>query len=277
MPGVVPLLTLRRLLYCIVLITYLLISDSGQQLCSARQLAAQNTTRGAASGVQKRFHTYDDTTRAPSRAILSWVNQSGAFHPTLHSKLPNYVARCLAIRAQSAGVQRCSANKLVNMPKAETVPSQASTSGASAAVCRQPLPSHRRPACSHLRAGRAAQSAADNMDKTYRPCCRHGPLTSQQQRRSGPCCCRPQSHRGLTPAQGRSAEPGLAQLCSRLAAPRQRRQRSTLPPWTDSLSSWRCRSRARRQPRPTATCSLGRCTSHIPPPNPPPPSLQILL
>ena len=155
---------------------------------------------------------------------------------------------------------------------------QASTSGATAALCRQPLPSHRRPACSHLQAGRAAQSAADSIIKTCRPCCcRHGPLTSQQRRRRGRPCCRLQPHRGLTPAQRLSAKPGLAQLCRHLAALRERRRCSILPLWTDSLSSWR-RSRGRRQPRPTPTCSLGRCTLLTispPPPPPPPPMLQV--
>lgn len=87
MPGALPLLTLRRLLRCTLLVIYLLINNYGQQRCSARQLAAQNTTRNAASRVQKRFHIYDDTARAPSRATASWVNLSGALGPTFHSKL----------------------------------------------------------------------------------------------------------------------------------------------------------------------------------------------
>ena len=86
MPGAVPLLTLRRLLHRTLLVTYLLVNHCGQQRCSARQLAAQNTTRNAASRAQKRFHTYDDTDRAPSRATTSWVNQSGAWGLALHSK-----------------------------------------------------------------------------------------------------------------------------------------------------------------------------------------------
>ena len=78
MPGTVPLLTFHRLLLCTLPVTYLLISTCSQQRCNARQLAAQNTTRGAAGPLQKHLHTYNNTGRKPSGATFALLNPPGA-------------------------------------------------------------------------------------------------------------------------------------------------------------------------------------------------------